>query len=230
VIAVIAEPRWALGWGRRALVAFGILGTLIGVSGAIQHYRRSVSAEFRRGVEAGRLFQVEAVQTRSRIEARILAVIVERNPGATIRDFGDFPVALLAESERAGIDFAIVMAIIDKESQFNPRAIGSAGEIGLMQLMPATAKLIAERMKIDFEPPVMGKGGKYTSLGSLADPKQNVRLGIIYLRDLKNKHGMGAVALRAYNRGPSRALDNRPGDRYAEDVGIGLVAMIGKLR
>ena len=165
------------------------------------------------------------------IEDKILAVVVERNPQATIREFLDFPRVLLEEARTAGIDFAIILAMIDKESGFKPDAIGKAGEIGLMQILPSTAKLVADAKKIDYQPPVASRDGRYTALGSLADPKLNVKLGIAYLVDLKKKYGeMSATTLRAYNRNPDKAREHRPEDRYAEDVGLRLVTMIGKLR
>jgi soluble lytic murein transglycosylase-like protein len=58
-----------------------------------------------------------------------------------------------------------VMAIIEQESRFNPRAVGTSGELGLMQLMPSTAA-------------DMGYVG---ALDGLFDPETNIRLGMRYL-------------------------------------------------
>lgn len=160
-------------------------------------------------------------------EARILALVVERNPSATLKDFQDFPRTLLRESDAAGIDYRVVLAVIEKESEWNPRAVSYVGAIGLMQLMPDTAAGIAKSMGWAFVPPVKSKDKNakkmYESLGSLGDPSYNVRMGIVHLRDHIKRFGMNAIAFRAYNRGEKWAKQHRPADRYAEDIGLNVV-------
>ena len=51
---------------------------------------------------------------------------------------------ILAAARRYGMDPALVKAVVWRESGFNPRALGRAGEIGLMQLMDAAAQEWAE--------------------------------------------------------------------------------------
>jgi len=182
------------------------------------------------GLTQGRLAQERADQGRVEMEQKITALIVERNPQATIREFAGFPRMLLEVSQAADIDFRIILAIADKESQFNPGAIGKSGEIGLMQLMPSTAELVVKRLGLDYTPPEMGKNGTYASLGSLADPKFNVRVGAAYLRWQITRYGFNATALRAYNRNPDKATENRPGDRYAEEVSFRYLAFAHTLR
>jgi len=182
------------------------------------------------GLTQGRLAQERADQGRVEMEQKITALIVERNPQATIREFAGFPRMLLEVSQAADIDFRIILAIADKESQFNPGAIGKSGEIGLMQLMPSTAELVVKRLGLDYTPPEMGKNGTYASLGSLADPKFNVRVGAAYLRWQITRYGFNATALRAYNRNPDKATENRPGDRYAEEVSFRYLAFAHSLR
>ena len=182
------------------------------------------------GLTQGRLAQERADQGRVEMEQKITALIVERNPQATIREFSGFPRTLLEVSQAADIDFRIILAIADKESQFNPGAIGKSGEIGLMQLMPSTAELVVKRLGLDYTPPEMGKNGTYASLGSLADPKFNVRVGTAYLRWQITRYGFNATALRAYNRNPDKATENRPGDRYAEEVSFRYLAFAHSLR
>jgi len=174
--------------------------------------------------------QERADQGRVELEQKIITLIVERNPQATIREFASFPRTLLEVSQAADIDFRIVLAIADKESQFNPGAIGKSGEIGLMQLMPSTAELVVKRLGLEYTPPEIGKNGTYASLGSLADPKFNIRVGTAYLRWQINRYGFNATALRAYNRNPDKATENRPADRYAEDVSFRYLAFAHALR
>jgi hypothetical protein len=166
------------------------------------------------------------------VEGKIMEWVVRRNPQATIVDFADFPGALLAEAEAANIDFRLILAIIDKESEFNPRAVGRAGEIGLMQIMPKTAQLVATNAGWkDFEGPSARRSdGTYANLGSLGNPRWNVRIGVAYLKDQVSKFGVSPAALRGYNRGTDHALEHRPSDRYAEDVALRLVSISQEVR
>jgi soluble lytic murein transglycosylase-like protein len=190
----------------------------------------SVPLFYMGGLTQGRLAQERVNQGRVEMEQKIIALIVERNPQATIREFAGFASTLLEVSQAADIDFRIILAISDKESQFNPGAIGKSGEIGLMQLMPSTAELVVKRLGLEYTPPQMGKNGTYVSLGSLADPKFNIRVGTAYLRWQINRYGFNATALRAYNRNPDKATENRPHDRYAEDVSFRYLAFAHALR
>jgi soluble lytic murein transglycosylase-like protein len=182
------------------------------------------------GMTQGRLAQERVDQGRVEMEQKIITLIVERNPQATIREFAGFPRTLLEVSQAADLDFRIILAIADKESGFNPNAVGKSGEIGLMQLMPSTAELVVRRLGLDYTAPELGRNGTYVSLGSLADPKFNVRVGTAYLRWQITRYGFNATALRAYNRNPDKATENRPLDRYAEDVSFRYLAFAHALR
>ena len=160
-------------------------------------------------------------------DAKITAWIVKINPRATIRDFGgDFPDFLVRVAEAKGIRFQLLMALIEKESAWDPEATGAKGEVGLMQMLPATAKLVAQRLgDKEFEPPVVGGRG-YARLGSLARPRTAISYGLEYL-DWKQREfdGMSPVALRAYNRNPRRARESWPNDRYAEEIAMTYVTL-----
>lgn len=80
------------------------------------------------------------------------------------------------EALRFGLDPSFVMAIISVESNFNPKARGSKGEIGLMQIMPFNAKKAARALKIPSQKPK-----------EFFKPRINLRLGCWYLSQLK-KH------------------------------------------
>lgn len=88
------------------------------------------------------------------------------------------------------VDTAFVHAIIRQESRFKKDAVSSAGAKGLMQLMPATARQTANKLKIK---------GKALPL---CDPKTNVQLGSAHLKELLNRYnGSMILAAAAYNAG-----------------------------
>ncbi len=89
------------------------------------------------------------------------------------------------------IDFELLQALIATESGFNSGAVSPKGAIGLMQIMPATAR----RYGIESDK-------KLAIEAKLADPKINIRTGTRYLRDLINMFpGQIELALAAYNAG-----------------------------
>ena len=86
---------------------------------------------------------------------------------------------------------ALLAAVIYQESRFNARAKSESGAIGLMQLLPGTAKGIAVRT-----------GGSRFQVADLYDPEINVRYGSWYLRHLLDKYDDDVnKALAAYNGG-----------------------------
>ena len=165
-------------------------------------------------------------------DQKIMSVIIKRNPTATIRDFQGFPNKLAEDAQALGLDFRYVMALIDKESEWNPKAVSSAGAIGLMQVMPETAALVVKKMGWDgYEPPSPNRAStRYASLGSLGDPEWNLRIGVRFLKWQIEEYGLGPEHLRAYNRGGSLARVHWPNDRYAEDIGLKLVALVHQLK
>ncbi|MDT8285487.1 MAG: lytic transglycosylase domain-containing protein [Elusimicrobiales bacterium] len=105
-----------------------------------------------------------------------------------------------AESNAQGVDLALILAVIKKESTFNPNAKSKVGACGLMQLMPSTAKWM---------------GMKDTS--RIFDPALNIKYGTKYLKYLWGEFGQGSqadlsaetvalkstrMAIAAYNAGP----------------------------
>lgn len=98
---------------------------------------------------------------------------------------------LLEEADQAGIDPMLVLAVIAVESRFRPKARGSSGELGLMQIMPSTARWIAKK-----------NGVTYRGPSDLLAPKKNLILGIRYLSYLRGRfQGQGYQFLSAYNMG-----------------------------
>ncbi|MCS7235347.1 MAG: lytic transglycosylase domain-containing protein [Armatimonadota bacterium] len=94
----------------------------------------------------------------------------------------DFRSLVERVARRYGLDPALVDAVVRAESGYDPHATSPAGAMGLMQLMPATAR-------------ALGVVDPY-------DPVQNVEGGVRYLRGLLDRFGDVTLALAAYNAGP----------------------------
>lgn len=92
------------------------------------------------------------------------------------------------------VDPFLIAAVIRTESKFHETNVSHAGAIGLMQLMPDTARWIAEKSGVPYNDPT-----------DLAEPHINLQLGSWYLAYLQ-KHYQGNVvaAVAAYNAGPNQ--------------------------
>lgn len=99
-------------------------------------------------------------------------------------------------STRYGIDSSLVKAVIKQESGFNPRAVSKAGALGMMQLMPATARELGVKDPMN--------------------PVENIEGGVKYLKMLLNRFKDVKKALAAYNAGPNfvekNGVENYPSE------------------
>ena len=102
-----------------------------------------------------------------------------------------FLKTIFSESKNYHYDPVFLMAVIKTESQFNVRRIGSAGEIGLMQIKPSTAKWICQK-----------KGLTWKGNSALKDPSYNVKVSALYFKYLKKSlHSNSNRYINAYNMG-----------------------------
>lgn len=102
--------------------------------------------------------------------------------------------AILKAAAEYRMDPVFLMAVIQNESSFNPERKGSVGEIGLMQIRPATAEWIANLYKIP-----------YSGEKSLFDPAQNVKIGAAFLDKLRDQFDSeSALYVSAYNIGAQK--------------------------
>jgi soluble lytic murein transglycosylase len=104
-----------------------------------------------------------------------------------------YPTHPIAESEWP-VPTEFALAVARQESEFNPAAVSHAGARGLMQLMPATARQVTDRLGLPYDE------GRLVS-----DPDYNARLGTAYLGQMLDNYGGSYVlAAAAYNAGPGR--------------------------
>lgn len=111
-----------------------------------------------------------------------------------------YPVYYKQEIKRAAekyqVDPYLILAIIQIESKFQSQRVSHKGAIGMMQIMPDTAKWILEQ------------SGASVSLDQLAHPTMNIEIGSWYLSFLEKKYRGNMIAvIAAYNAGPG-SVDN----------------------
>jgi soluble lytic murein transglycosylase len=105
-----------------------------------------------------------------------------------------------AAAREQGVDEALLYGIARQESRFVPDIVSSAGAVGLMQLMPATARWVARKLaRTDFSP------------ATIVSVPLNTQFGAFYFRFWHDRLGeRPALTAAAYNAGPGRAQQWRP--------------------
>jgi soluble lytic murein transglycosylase len=143
------------------------------------------------------------------------------NTAERTRDLHDFDLRFISpyrelasrEARENNLDEAWVYGLMRQESRFVNVAKSSVGAAGLMQIMPATGRWIAQRLGI-----------KGFNTKSLSEPETNIKFGTYYLRHvLESLDNQPVLATAAYNAGPRRAQrwrDNKPmeGAVYIESI------------
>jgi soluble lytic murein transglycosylase-like protein len=90
-------------------------------------------------------------------------------------------------SRELSLDRNLIHAVVRVESAYDPEAVSRAGAVGLMQLMPATAKRYGVRNSYN--------------------PNQNVYAGVLHLRNLIQQFNDVVLALAAYNAGENAVIE-----------------------
>jgi len=123
----------------------------------------------------------------------ILAIAYSSQSGTIFKKFlYPYPYRAMIEEygERYNVDPLLVISVIRAESKFLPQSQSHKGALGLMQLMPDTAKWIAETI-----------GDKSYSEDLLREPEKNIQYGTWYIASLQKEFEELILVLAAYNGG-----------------------------
>ncbi len=150
----------------------------------------SMKAARSAAAEVSQYFNRESSQSAN---ARIQAA----NSSATAASPQDIDAAITMAAARHNVDPNLVRAMVKVESNFNPNAVSRKGAMGLMQLMPSTAR----ELKVQ----------------NPFDPQQNIDAGVRHLKQLLESYGGDVkLTLAAYNAGSGAVARSAGVPRYAE--------------
>lgn len=136
--------------------------------------------------------------------AEILAGLIRANI-ERINDLApeQYQMLIAQTAHRHRLDPRLIASVVTVETKWDPDAVGSYGELGLMQVLPSTGGWLAGRMGLT----------EY----NLADPQTSLEFGSYYLSMLVEEYGNPQVALAVYNGGP-RAAEGWESNIYMRKV------------
>lgn len=152
-----------------------------------QHAQEILGSKYNRSIAA-------QLESETMLGVEVLNIVERNIPKKHQGKVEKITKTIIEESNKYNVDPIFVASIIKTESSFNHLAVGTSGEIGLMQLMPATGAFIAKKIKMPFN------GAK-----TLRDPVKNIKIGVAYLNYLRTRFDKDAKKyIAAYNMGPGK--------------------------
>ncbi len=126
----------------------------------------------------------------------VLNAVQKGLPQKFKKDSEKIATAIIEEAEKYKMDPLFVLSVIHHESRFNPLAIGTVKEVGLMQIRPETAKWLNDKHKI-------------VKKLNLKNPVTNIKIGTFFLSTLRdNFDGHSRYYISAYNMGAGNVRKN----------------------
>jgi soluble lytic murein transglycosylase len=171
----------------KALRFLALLGMIVGVV-SLTSLNFSDETYGSRGIELN-WEEVRAVEL-------IAAHLAEKNALIPDEELREVARTMYDASRRYSVDYRLVLAVMDAESNFRHDVVSDAGAIGIMQVKRVVAREFSEEVGIPYERDV------------LYCPHANVRFGVYYLSWLSRHYDNDYAVLYAYNVGYTRARQN----------------------
>lgn len=156
------------------------------------------------------------------VSAIVYEITLKNLPEKYKKDALRISTAILDEATKYRMDPLFLLSIIRQESAFNPEAVGSVGELGLMQIRPTTAEWL-------------NKGHKITKNKiNLRDSVINIQVGAYYLNLLREKFKQNSNwYISAYNMGATKLrrkiAENIKPKEYSQNIMKHYVKYVGML-
>ena len=126
----------------------------------------------------------------------IAAQLAEKNALIPDEELREVARTMYDASRRYDVDYRLVLAVMDVESDFRHNVVSDAGAVGIMQVKPVVARTFSQEVGIPYKRDV------------LRCPHANVRFGVYYLSWLGRHYDNDYAVLYAYNVGYTRARQN----------------------
>jgi soluble lytic murein transglycosylase len=171
----------------KALKYLALLGMIIGVVSL-------TSLNFSQESYSGLGFEMNWEEERA-VEL-IVSHLAEKNALIPDEELREVARTMYDASRRYAVDYRLVLAVMDAESNFRHDVVSDSGAIGIMQVKPVVARAFSQEVGIPYERDI------------LRCPHANVRFGVYYLSWLSRHYDNDYAVLYAYNVGYTRARQN----------------------
>lgn len=171
----------------KALKFLALLGMIVGIVSL-------TSLNFSEETYSGLGFEMNWEEARA-VEL-IVSHLAEKNALIPDEELREVARTVYDASRRYAVDYRLVLAVMDAESNFRQDVVSEAGAIGIMQVKPVVARTFSHAVGIPYDRDV------------LFCPHANVRFGIYYLSWLSRYYDNDYAILYAYNVGYTRARQN----------------------